>query len=209
MNVAATVECTVESDSERAGRFEREVVPHRAMLLRSARRLTYCEADAEDLVQDTLTNAYLGFHRFMPGTNMRAWLFRIMRNRWISAHRMKVRRPEAIYADAFNDRDFFHSASHSSQDGRSAEDEALDGLPDQKLREAVRSLPAGFQQVLYYYGVEGFTYTETAMLLGIPKGTVMSRMSRGRARLRKQLTECEASPKTDDGVAEVIAVQGI
>ncbi|MGV9803565.1 sigma-70 family RNA polymerase sigma factor [Mycobacterium sp. NPDC003449] len=192
MNAAPTVECVVESDAELAARFEREAMPHYAVLLRAARRLTRSETEAEDLVQDTLTNAYLGFRRFRSGTNARAWLFCIMRNRWISCHRMKQRRPASCYVDEITDRDLAGSASHSTREGRSAEDEALDSLLDRELREAVQSLPDGFQKVLYYTGVEGRTYAETAVLLEIPLGTVMSRISRGRARLRTKLAEYNA-----------------
>jgi RNA polymerase sigma factor (sigma-70 family) len=181
------VECPAESISALAERFEREAVPYRAALLCTARRLTRREVDAEDLVQDTMMNAFLGFYRFQPGTNLRAWLYRIMHNRWISAYRMKQRRPEAFCVNAIADLGITSIASHSTRFARSAEDEALDGLSDSQIQEALRSLPEGFQKVLYYVGVEGFTYADTAILLEIPVGTVMSRLSRSRARLRALL----------------------
>ena len=175
------------SPSALAERFEREAMPYRAALLCTARRLTRREADAEDLVQDTMMNAFLGFDRFQSGTNLRAWLYRIMHNRWISAYRMRQRRPEAFCLDAIADIDITGIASRSTRFARSAEDEAMDGLSDRRIEEALRSLPEGFQKVLYYVGVEGFTYADTAVLLGIPVGTVMSRLSRSRVRLRAQL----------------------
>lgn len=104
----------------------------------------------------------MGFRRCQPGTNLRAWLFRILHNRWISSYRMKQRHPDACCVGKITDRDLASSASHSTRSRRSAEDEALDDLPDREITEALRSLPEGFQKVLYYAGVEGFTYAETA-----------------------------------------------
>lgn len=193
MNPAATVRagstvgCPADSPSALAERFEREAMPYRAALLRTARRLTRREVDAEDLVQDTMMNAFKGFHRFQSGTNLKAWLYRIMHNRWISAYRMKQRRPEEFCLDTIADIDIAGLASCSTRFARSAEDEAMDGLSDGQINEALRSLPDGFQKVLYYVGVEGFTCADTAILLGIPVGTVMSRLSRSRVRLRAQL----------------------
>lgn len=181
--------CPTEPVSALAERFEREAVPYRAALLRTARRLTHRDVDAEDLVQDTMMNAFLGFDGFQPGTNLRAWLYRIMHNRWISTYRTKQRRPEAFYVDAVAYTGIAHIASRSTRFARSAEDEALNGLSDRRIEEALRSLPEGFQKVLYYVGVEGYTYADTAKLLRIPVGTVISRLSRSRVRLRAQLAD--------------------
>ncbi|TXI60827.1 MAG: sigma-70 family RNA polymerase sigma factor [Mycolicibacterium mageritense] len=161
------------------------------VLLRSARRLTHCDADAEDLVQDTLMHAYMGFRRFEAGTNLRAWLFRILHNRWISAYRRKQRRPNELTVDEITDSDMAGSAIHSSNAGRSAEEEALDVLLDRQIREALSALPEGFRQVVFYADVQGYTYAETASLMGIPMGTVMSRISRSRERLRTSLGATE------------------
>jgi RNA polymerase sigma-70 factor (ECF subfamily) len=178
-----------ESEAELAGRFERDALPYRAALLRTARRLTRNEADAEDLVQDTLLNAYVGFRRFRPGTNLRAWLFRILHNRWISTHRMKQRRPDEFAVDQITDSDLASSAIHTADGGRSAEDEALNVLPDSDIRAALAALPEGFQLAVYYADVQGFTYAQTAALMKVPLGTVMSRISRSRERLRESLAE--------------------
>ncbi|AKS35523.1 sigma-70 family RNA polymerase sigma factor [Mycolicibacterium goodii] len=178
----------LESDAELAARFIRDAMPYRPALLHTARRLARTEADAEDLVQDALMNAYVGFRRFRPGTNLRAWLFRIMHNRWISTYRMTQRRPNTFCVDELTDGDLAAYALHSTAGWRSAEDEALDTIPDIHLRTALDALPEGFRTVLYYADVEGFTYAETAVLMGIPVGTVMSRIARARQRLRAALS---------------------
>ncbi|KRQ29578.1 hypothetical protein AOT83_23975 [Mycobacteroides sp. H001] len=184
--------CTPGPVSALAERFEREAIPYRATLLCTARRLTHREVDAEDLVQDTMVNAFLGFERFQPGTNLKAWLFRIMHNRWISAYRMKQSRPETYCLDAMAG--IASTASRANWFARSAEDEAVDGLSDHGLEEALRSLPEGFQKVLYYVCVQGFTYADTATLLGVPVGTVNSRLSRSLGRLRAQLADNTDGP---------------
>ncbi|CRZ15767.1 sigma-70 family RNA polymerase sigma factor [Mycolicibacterium neworleansense] len=178
-----------ESDAELAARFVNEAMPFHPVLLRTARRLTHSHADAEDLVQDTLMNAYTGFRRFEPGTNLRAWLFRILHNRWISTHRMKQRRPDTFAVAEITDSDMFGNALHSAAAERSAEDRVLDLLCDDRTRDALLALPEGFRAVLYYAGIKGFTYAETAALMEIPLGTVMSRIARSRERLRAALTE--------------------
>ncbi|WP_082957679.1 sigma-70 family RNA polymerase sigma factor [Mycobacterium sp. E802] len=183
-----------ESVAQLADRFAREAMPFQPVLLRTARRLTLTQADAEDLVQDTLMNAYAGFHRFEPGTNVRAWLFRIMHNRWISTHRMKQRRPDTFTVGDITDSDMWTNSSHGRAAERSAEDHALDLFCDNRIRDAVLTLPEGFRTVLYYADIEGFTYAETAARMEIPLGTVMSRISRSRERLRATLadTQCVA-----------------
>lgn len=178
-----------ESDAQLAARFVREAMPFHAVLLRTARRLTRSQADAEDLVQDTLMNAYAGFQRFEPGTNLRAWLFRILHNRWISTHRTKQRRPDTFPVGDITDSDMLGSAIHSAGAERSAEDRALDTFCDKRIRDALLTLPDGFRTVLYYADIEGFTYAETAALMEIPLGTVMSRISRSRERLRAALAD--------------------
>ncbi|OLP01616.1 RNA polymerase subunit sigma-70 [Mycolicibacterium porcinum] len=179
----------IESDAQLAARFARDAMPFQSVLLRTARRLTHSHADAEDLVQDTLMNAYAGFRQFEPGTNLRAWLFRILHNRWISTHRMKQRRPDTFAVAEITDSDMFGNAIHSTTAERSAEDRALDVFCDDRVRDAVLTLPEGFRTVLYYADIEGFTYAETAALMDIPLGTVMSRIARSRERLRAALVE--------------------
>ncbi|ALI25619.1 RNA polymerase sigma-E factor [Mycolicibacterium fortuitum] len=186
-----TAAAAPDSDAVLAARFVREAMPFHTVLLRTARRLTLSQADAEDLVQDTLMNAYTGFHRFEPGTNLQAWLFRIMHNRWISTHRMKQRRPDTFSVAEFTDNDMLGSAGHSAIAERSAEDRALDLFCDDRIRDAVLTLPEGFRTVLYYADIEGLTYAETAARMDIPLGTVMSRIARSRERLRAALAEID------------------
>lgn len=173
-------------DTELAARFAAQAEPLFGVLARRARRLTDCDADADDLLQDALLHAYAGFGSFQEGTNLMAWLFRILHNRWVSGHRYKQRRPVEVCADEVGEGDLMGSVT------RSAEDEVLDALPDNDVRAALATLPEGTRTVVYYADVQGFTYAETALLMGIPIGTVMSRVSRGRKRLRIALAHLGA-----------------
>lgn len=179
---------TTESD-DHAARFAREAEPLLDVLMRGARRLTRSHADAEDLLQDALLHAYSGFHTFQGGTNLNAWLFRILYNRWVSTYRTKQSRPSEVLVDDFPEHDVVGSAAVH----RSAEVEALDALPDNDIKAAMASLPEGFRNAVYFADVQGFTYAETAAILGIPTGTVMSRASRGRQRLRIALADIARS----------------
>lgn len=175
------------TDEERAARFARDVEPLFDVLLRGARRLTRCDADAEDLLQDALLHGFVGFHNFTPGTNLKAWLFRILYNRWISTYRSKQCRVAESPLDAITDREFT-AASHDPAGLRSAEDEVLDFLPDSDVNVAWQSLPDGFRAAVYYADIEGYTCAETAALMNVPIGTVMSRVARGRKQLRVALS---------------------
>lgn len=168
-------------------RFERDVLPHAPLLLRGARRLTRSEADAEDLLQDTLLRAYTGFPTFTPGSNLTAWLFRIMRNQWINNYRHRQRRLEEVPVDAIAGHDLFATAPHGAGELCSAEEEALRGWADPSIVAALDALPEGYRTAVYYADVEGYTYADIAALMDIPLGTVMSRIFRGRARLRTAL----------------------
>jgi RNA polymerase sigma-70 factor (TIGR02947 family) len=183
MTIAA-VPNTSESDKERAARFAREAEPLFDVLMRGARRLTRGDADAEDLLQDTLLHAYAGFRTFREDSNLKAWLFRILYNRWVSTYRVKQRRPSEVSIDELKERDLVSSAARVQAGLRSAEAEVLDALPDTEIKAAMESLPEGFRTVVYYADVQGYTYAQTAAILNIPHGTVMSRVSRGRQRLR-------------------------
>lgn len=174
-------------DRDRRARFATEVEPLLDVLSRGARRLARSDADAEDLLQDTLMRAYIGFHTFAEGTNLKAWLFRILYNRWVSGYRAKHSRVAEVPAEDITDRDLAAGASRLPGGVRSAEDELLDALPDGDVRAAMAALPEGFAEVLFYADVEGHTYAETAAILDIPIGTVMSRVSRARRRLRLAL----------------------
>jgi RNA polymerase sigma-70 factor (ECF subfamily) len=178
-----------ESDDELKARFAAVVWPLVDVLHRGARRLTHNDADAEDLLQETLVRAYTGFRTFQPGTNLQAWLFRIQYNQWINAYRWKERRPAEVLSDQITDRDLAGYGAHSSTAPRSAESEVLDSLADDDVRGAMEQLSEGFRTVLYYADVEGYTYAETAALMDIPLGTVMSRISRARVQLRRALVD--------------------
>ncbi|MGE2837080.1 sigma-70 family RNA polymerase sigma factor [Mycobacterium sp. SMC-4] len=172
-------------DTELQARFAEDVWPLVDVLLRGARRLTRNEADAEDLLQETLVHAYAGFRTFRAGTNLQAWLFRIQYNQWINAYRRKERRPDEVLSDTISDRQLLARACPS------AEAEVMDLLPDGELRDALAELSEGFRTVLYYADVEGYTYAETAVLMGIPVGTVMSRVFRARTQLRRALADAD------------------
>lgn len=179
-----TVPSPLTSDEELAARFAREVEPLFDVLARGARRLTRNNADAEDLLQDTLLHALTGFRTFKEGTNLKAWLFRILYNRWVSMHRYKQRRPAEVSVDDVTEHGLAVGSARLSAVSRSAEDEVLDGLPDNDVKAAMDSLPESFRAALYYADVHGYTYAETAAMLNVPLGTVMSRVSRARQRLR-------------------------
>ncbi|WP_240761173.1 sigma-70 family RNA polymerase sigma factor [Mycolicibacterium sp. CR10] len=180
---------TLAVDADLAARFARDVPPFKGALLRGARRLTKSEADAEDLLQDTLLRAYSGFHTFQEGSNLQAWLFKILYNKWVSGYRARQCRPVEATIDAINERELARTATGS------AEAEALEELGDTEVASALAALPEGFAEVLYYAVIQGYTYVETAEILDIPLGTVMSRVSRGKQRLR--LAFAHRAPRND------------
>jgi len=184
----SSVPDTLHTNEHLAAQFARQAEPHFAVLSRGSRRLARNAADAEDLLQDTLLHAYAGFRSFQEGSNLRAWLFRILYNRWVSTHRARQSRPSEVLADELTERDVA---------SRSAEAEVLDVLPDNDIKVALAALPPGFREAVYYADIEGYTYAETAAILGVPLGTVMSRASRGRQRLRIALAHL-APPAADE-----------
>lgn len=175
---------TPESDTDLAARFSSEVQPLHDMLSRGARRLARCDADAEDLLQDTLIHAYAGFDTFAGGTNLKAWLFRILYNRWVSGYRYKQRRPCEICIDDVAEGQVWDGVRRLAEAPRSAEAEFLDALPDNEIKAAMAMLPEGSRTAIYYADVLDYTYAQTAVLMDVPIGTVMSRVSRARKRLR-------------------------
>jgi RNA polymerase sigma factor (sigma-70 family) len=181
---AASAPVTLPLEQDLASRFAGQAAPYFDVLSRKARGLTRCEADADDLVQDALMHAYMGFHTFRQGTNLKAWLFRILYNRWVTTHRTRQCRPSEVSADAITESDLADAESRLAGCVRSAEAEVLDALPDNEIRMAMTALPPGFAAAVYYADVLGHTYAETSVILGVPVGTVMSRVSRGRKRLR-------------------------
>ncbi|TGD84540.1 sigma-70 family RNA polymerase sigma factor [Mycolicibacterium sp. CH28] len=185
---------TRASGEDAATRFARDAEPLLDALLRRARGLTRTSADAEDLLQDTLLHAFIGFHTFQDGTDFRAWLYRILHNRWVSAYRSKQRRPVEVLVDDVTGADLAGGVARLSGAARSAETEALNGWPDHDIRSAMATLPEGFRTALFYTEVQGLTFTETAAILNVPRGTVMSRVSRGRQRLRAALADTVHAP---------------
>jgi RNA polymerase sigma-70 factor (ECF subfamily) len=175
------------SDRDLTARFERDAVPYVDQLFRTALRYTRNRSDAEDLVQDTMTNAYAGFRSFHEGTNLRAWLFRIMTNTWISSYRAAQCRPAEFLTDQITDSQLWTSAQHTTPGPASAEIEALQALMDAELEQALSALPEGLEMAIRYADVEGYKYQEIAAIMDIPLGTVMSRIHRGRRRLRTLL----------------------
>jgi RNA polymerase sigma-70 factor (ECF subfamily) len=172
---------TVMAIDDPSARFVRDVLPLVDQLYRAARRYTRSAADAEDLVQETMVKAYAGFHNFNAGTNVRAWLFRILTNTWISSYRTAQRRVDEVLAADVTD------VQPNAGGGQSAELAALEAMGDEEVRDAVQALPEGQRLVVYYADVEGFRYKEIAEILDVPLGTVMSRLHRGRANLRALL----------------------
>jgi RNA polymerase sigma-70 factor, ECF subfamily len=165
--------------------FERDVFPYMRKLYPAALRMTRNPSDAEDLLQDTFAKAYVAFHQFRPGTNLSAWLYRILANTFINTCR-KVRREPA--QSLFSELGQMQAPeSLFSRSARSAEEEALDRLADSKIIRALRDLPEGFRAAIYLADIEGYPYKEVAEIMGIPIGTVMSRLHRGRERLRERL----------------------
>jgi RNA polymerase sigma-70 factor, ECF subfamily len=170
-------------------RFERDALPLLDQLYGVARRYARSAADAEDLVQETMLKAYASFHTFEDGTNIRAWLFRILTNTWINSYRAAQRRPDEVLADTVTDAQLAAVAARSAAELASAELAALEALGDDEVRQAVQALPEFQRVVVYYADVAGFRYKEIADVLQIPVGTVMSRLHRGRSQLRSLLAE--------------------
>ncbi|MFG1931278.1 sigma-70 family RNA polymerase sigma factor [Mycobacterium sp. NPDC048908] len=179
------------ADTEAAlvARFERDAIPLLKRMSGGAMRLTRNEQESEDLLQETMLHAYTGFHLFREGSNLNAWLYRIMRNSWINQYRKRVRQPVAVPIDDMADRLLVSSVSRAPSAVRSAENVALDMLPDPELRDAFLALREESRMAVYYADVERLAYKEIAHIMGTSIGTVMSRLHRGRRRLRAALVD--------------------
>lgn len=177
--------------------FEELALPLLDQLYGGALKMTRNPQDAEDLVQETYLKGFQNFAKFTPGTNLKAWLYRIMTNTYINSYRKKQRQPQQTSADELTDGQLYTSSGHDSAGLVSAEVEALAAMPDATIVAALNDLSEDYRRVVYYSDVVGLAYKEIAEVLDIPLGTVMSRLNRGRKKLREALKEVAA----DHGIA--------
>ena len=174
------------ADGDLQARFESEALPLLSGMYSAAYRLTRNAADAEDLVQETFLRAFRGFHQFEEGTNLKAWLYRILMNTFINDYRKRQRQPQTVSDGEVGDW-FLYSKMAEAGAEPSAEAEVIEALPDEEVQEALSSLPEQFRIAVLLADVEGFSYKEIAEITGVPIGTVMSRLHRGRKALEQRL----------------------
>jgi len=187
-----SVDIDTETAEERRVRFERDAMQYVDQLYSAAMRMARNPADAEDLVQEAYTKAFSAFHQYKPGTNLKAWLYRILTNTYINLYRKRQREPLQSNSDTIEDWQLARAESHTSSGLRSAEAEALDHLPDTDVKRALQAIPEEFRLAVYFADVEGFAYKEISDIMNTPIGTVMSRLHRGRKMLRDMLAEYAA-----------------
>jgi RNA polymerase sigma-70 factor (ECF subfamily) len=169
-------------------RFHEEALPLLDSLYGAALRMTRNPADAEDLVQETMLRAYRAFDSFEPGTNLKAWLFRILTNAYINTYRRKQREPQKVSQDQVEEFDLYQELKdHEPQFAETPENIVLDSLVDSDILEAIEDLPEQFRLAVVLSDIEGFSYAEMAEIMDVPMGTVMSRLHRGRRALQKRL----------------------
>jgi RNA polymerase sigma-70 factor, ECF subfamily len=181
------VDVATETEAQRTARFERDAMQYLDQLYSAAMRMTRNPADAEDLVQETFAKAFAAFHQFRPGTNLKAWLYRILTNTFINTYRKKQREPQTVEGPDDIDEWYLYDRLGGRNVELSAETEVLDRIPDQAVKGALESLPENFRLPVLLADVEGFSYKEIADIMDTPIGTVMSRLHRGRKALQKAL----------------------
>jgi RNA polymerase sigma-70 factor, ECF subfamily len=198
--------------------FVADAEPFMASLFSTARRLTANDADAEDLLQETFLKAYRGYGSFTEGTNLRAWLFRILSNTHINRFRSRQRRPDETDLDDLEDFYLYRRLRNPTQFGQSAEDEMMELFAESEVIAAVEALPEAYRMAVLLADVEGFAYKEIAEILDVPIGTVMSRLHRGRKALQQELyefavarglvapTEAESERNDDEGIVDAAGV---
>ena len=171
--------------------FAEQAMPLMSSLYSGALRMTRNPADADDLVQETYLRAFRGFGGFQEGTNLKAWMYRILTNTYINSYRAKQRRPDETDLDEVEDLYLYRRLGglEAARSGRSAEDELMDTFSEAEVKTAIEELPENFRMAVLLADVEGFSYKEIAEILDIPIGTVMSRLHRGRKALQKALYE--------------------
>jgi RNA polymerase sigma-70 factor (ECF subfamily) len=191
-DVEIAVDFASETPEQRRARFERDAMQYVDQLYSAAMRMARNPSDAEDLVQEAYTKAFSAFHQYKPGTNLKAWLYRILTNTYINLYRKRQREPLQSNSDTIEDWQLARAESHTSTGLRSAEAEALDHLPDSDVKSALQSIPEEFRLAVYFADVEGFAYKEISDIMNTPIGTVMSRLHRGRKMLRDLLADYAA-----------------
>ncbi len=167
--------------------FERDAMEYAPQLYSAALRMTRNPADAEDIVQETYLKAYRAYDTFTEGTNLRAWLFRILTNTFINRYRRDQRRPSEVELGELQDFDLYRRLGEGSGASLSAEEEVMDRLVDSDVKQALEDLPENFRIPVLLADVDGFAYKEIAEIMDIPIGTVMSRLHRGRKALQQKL----------------------
>ena len=187
-----TPDTSAETSPDPRALFEEQAIPFLDQLYGAALRMTRNPADAQDLVQETFVKAYAAFGQFEQGTNLKAWLYRILTNTFINTYRKKQRDPYKGTISDMEDWQLGEAESATAMSSRSAEAEAIDHLPDSAVKDALQSIPEDFRLAVYFADVEGFSYQEIADIMKTPVGTVMSRLHRGRRLLRGLLTEYAA-----------------
>lgn len=174
--------------------FERDAMQYTRQLYTAAMRVTRNPSDAEDLLQETFLKAYRAYHTFEAGTNLKAWLYRILTNTYINKYRKESRRPSEVDLGSVEDLYLYRriGSEESAEAARTTEDRVLDGLVESDIKAAVESLPVNFRLPVLLADLEGFAYKEIAEILNIPVGTVMSRLHRGRKAMQKALWDYAA-----------------